>query len=62
MIHVENSRCPENHPCPLVKRCPVGAITQQGHKAPIINHDKCIECGICTHSCPFQAVREAVPG
>lgn len=59
MVIVEKSRCPENHLCPLVKRCPVSAITQKGFEAPVINHDKCIECGICARLCPFGAFKEA---
>ena len=32
--------CPQNHPCPAVKVCPVGALSQNGYNAPTINHDK----------------------
>ena len=39
--------CPQNHPCPAVKVCPVGALSQTGFDAPVIDHDKCIKCGKC---------------
>ena len=56
MISVIKERCPQDHPCPLVKACPVGAISQEGWGAPTVNHSECIECGICTNSCPYAAV------
>jgi len=51
MIQVREEYCPQNHPCPVVSRCPVGAISQQGYGAPIIDQEKCTDCGICTRSC-----------
>ena len=51
MIQVREEYCPQNHPCPVVRLCPFGAITQNGYSAPIIDHEKCTECGICTRSC-----------
>jgi len=50
------SRCPQNHPCPSIKVCPVGAIEQSGYKAPTINMDKCIKCGKCAKFCPMRAL------
>jgi ferredoxin len=50
-------RCPQNHPCPLVPLCPTGAISQKGYAAPRIELDKCIECGACSVSCAYGAVR-----
>ena len=32
-IVVKIDRCPQNHPCPSVKVCPVGALSQQGFHA-----------------------------
>lgn len=57
-IIVNAARCPENHPCPMVRACPVGAIAQQGMKAPTIDADKCIECGKCLTQCPMGAFVE----
>lgn len=53
---VKKNRCPQNHPCPSVRVCPVGALTQQGYAAPIIDMKKCIKCGKCTKSCPMRAL------
>lgn len=30
-------RCPQNHHCPAIKVCPVGALSQNGFSAPIID-------------------------
>ncbi len=51
MIVVNKQFCPQNHPCPVVPACPVDAITQQGNGAPIIDGDKCIDCGKCVKKC-----------
>ena len=48
--------CPQNHKCPAVKVCPVGALTQEGFKVPNINYDKCIRCGKCSNFCPKKAL------
>ena len=53
-IIMEN--CPQNHKCPAVKVCPVGALTQEGFKVPNINYDKCIRCGKCSNFCPKKAI------
>ena len=54
-ISVNTVRCPQNHPCPMVRTCPAGAIVQQGVKAPTLDGDKCIQCGKCVSSCPMGA-------
>ena len=45
-IKVEN--CPQNHKCPAVNVCPVGALSQKDFEAPEIDYDKCIRCGKCS--------------
>ncbi len=55
-LTVKKSRCPQNHPCPSVKVCPVGALSQKGFGAPVIDQSKCIKCGKCTKSCPLKAL------
>lgn len=55
-IKIEASKCPQDHPCPLVKICPVGAISQDGFSAPKIDQEKCIACGKCVATCPYQAM------
>ena len=47
-IIVEN--CPQNHKCPAVKVCPVGALSQEGFQ------EKCISCGKCSDFCPKHAL------
>ncbi|MDE5618417.1 MAG: 4Fe-4S dicluster domain-containing protein [Clostridia bacterium] len=42
-----------NHMCYHV--CPKGAITVV-HNKPIIDRDKCIECGKCVQACPYNAI------
>lgn len=48
--------CPQNHPCPAVKVCPVGALSQIDFNAPNIDHDKCIKCGKCSNFCSKKAL------
>lgn len=58
-VVVNEHRCPQNHPCPAVRVCPVGAIEQRGFDAPKINKDKCIDCKKCVNYCPMGAIRTA---
>lgn len=53
---VKQSKCPQNHPCPSVKVCPVGALAQSGFNAPTVDMDKCIRCGKCVKFCPKKAL------
>ena len=53
-ILVEN--CPQNHKCPAVRVCPVGALIQEGFQAPKIDYKKCISCGKCSDFCPKHAL------
>ena len=55
-LTVKKSRCPQNHPCPSVRVCPVGALSQNGFGAPVVDKSKCIKCGKCTKSCPMKAL------
>ena len=52
-IQVNEKRCPQNHPCPAVRVCPVEAILQSGFSAPIVNQEVCIDCGKCIRYCPM---------
>lgn len=49
-------KCPQNHPCPSVKVCPVGALEQNEFAAPTVNLDNCIRCGKCANFCPKKAL------
>ena len=53
-IIVDN--CPQDHKCPAVNVCPVGALSQKDFEAPEIDDDKCIRCGKCSNFCPKKAL------
>lgn len=56
VLKVKAQRCPQNHPCPSVRVCPVGALSQEGFAAPTVNQEKCIKCGKCVRYCPMKAL------
>ncbi|MGD0728022.1 MAG: 4Fe-4S binding protein [Spirochaetia bacterium] len=56
-VSVISARCPQNHPCPAVRVCTVGALAQRGYAAPVVNAAKCIDCGKCVRACPMSALR-----
>ncbi len=53
---VNQNRCPQNHACPAVPVCPVGALSQVGHDAPTVDQEACIRCGKCVSFCPMRAL------
>lgn len=53
---IKLTRCPQNHPCPSVRVCPVGALSQKGFKAPEVDMSKCVKCGKCVKFCPMKAL------
>ena len=57
-LTVSKSRCPQNHRCPIVAVCPVGAISQSGYGLPVIDEQRCIECGKCVRLCGMSAVHK----
>lgn len=56
---VSLERCPQNHPCPSIRVCPVGALTQKGFAAPVVDQSKCTQCGKCVRFCPMRALKLA---
>ena len=54
-IQVDKNMCPQNHKCPAIMQCPVGAILQNGNGLPTIDEEKCIDCGKCIRFCPMGA-------
>jgi ferredoxin len=55
-IEIIKDKCPQNHKCPAVGVCPVGALSQDGYQAPSIDEQKCIGCGKCVQVCPTGAI------
>jgi len=62
MPSVIKERCPQDHPCPCVRICPVGAVAQEEFNAPEIDRNSCIDCGACIEFCPYQALVENSEG
>jgi len=54
-MKVNPKKCPQNHPCPAIKACPVKAIRQVNNKLPFVDDDKCIDCAKCVTYCPMGA-------
>jgi len=59
-LFIDKKRCPQNHVCPILPVCPVGAISQDGYGLPVIDDEKCTECGKCTRYCGMRAVYKAL--
>lgn len=55
-LMVNTGRCPQNHPCPAVRVCPAGALSQKGFDAPEVDGDQCVRCGKCVKFCPMRAL------
>jgi len=55
-LFVIQELCPQSHKCPSVDVCPVGALSQVGFNAPVVDNDKCIRCGKCCKTCPMKAL------
>lgn len=55
-LNVIAENCPQDHPCPSVRVCPVGALTQEGFQAPKVDREVCIRCGKCAAFCPKRAL------
>ncbi|KUK72492.1 MAG: NAD-reducing hydrogenase subunit HoxF [Clostridiales bacterium 38_11] len=39
-----------------VRQCPVGCITGKVKELHVIDQEKCIKCGACMETCPFDAI------
>jgi Fe-S-cluster-containing hydrogenase component 2 len=55
-VIVNKARCPQNHPCPAIRVCPVGALSQKGFGLPVVDEEKCTDCAQCTMYCPMGAL------
>ncbi len=59
MPKIVKELCPQNHPCPAVRVCPVNALIQKGFDALVIDSDKCTSCGKCVKFCPMGAIQKS---
>jgi ferredoxin len=57
-LTINSNLCPQNHRCPIMKACPMEAISQDGNGLPVIDDSKCAECMDCVSSCPMHAVQQ----
>ena len=57
-LTIDELRCPQDHRCPLIPVCPVGAISQLGDGLTTIDPMKWIACGECITHCGRQAVHK----
>ncbi len=55
-IKIHKERCPSNHRCPAVKVCPEKALSQKSTECPAVDAKKCIDCNLCTETCPMGAL------
>ena len=55
-LRIIEDNCPQNHKCPAVNDCPVGALSQKSFEVPTIDYDKYIRCGKCSNICPKKAL------
>lgn len=56
MLKVIKEKCPQDHRCPALRVCPVGALKQVGNDLPTVDNSLCIECGKCVRFCPMNAL------
>ncbi|MEA4816151.1 MAG: 4Fe-4S binding protein [Lachnospiraceae bacterium] len=56
ILKVDKNRCPQDHVCPAMRVCPVGALSQKGFSLPVVDHSKCLLCGKCVKFCPKKAL------
>ena len=55
-VSIDESKCPKNHPCPVVRICPANAISQKSYySAPEIDQENCANCGRCVRMCGYGA-------
>lgn len=55
-VVLDKTKCPHDHVCPLIRICPVNAITQNTEGYPVIDYDTCINCNKCVKYCPMGAM------
>ncbi len=55
-VKINKDLCPQDHKCPALSACAVGALSQKGNSAPTVDENLCIECGACANACPKGAL------
>lgn len=49
--------CKQCKNAPCIEVCPVDALYKDEEtNATLVDHDKCISCGLCIKACPFAAI------
>ena len=54
-IELRSERCNHCANSPCVRCCPTGASHFADGGIVLVDHDKCIGCGACIQSCPYEA-------
>ena len=54
-IELRSERCNHCNNSPCVRCCPTGASHFEDGGIVVVNHNKCIGCGACIESCPYNA-------
>ncbi|MCD4814042.1 4Fe-4S binding protein [bacterium] len=56
-VEITAYKCPQNHPCPAVRVCPVNALMQDRYEAPRVDEKLCMDCGNCVAVCAMRAIQ-----
>jgi ferredoxin len=59
-MKVDPLKCPQDHKCPAINICPQKAITQVNNNLPVIDNEKCINCGECIYFCPMGGYKRII--
>jgi Fe-S-cluster-containing dehydrogenase component len=54
-LEIRSERCNHCENAPCVRCCPTGASHKVEGGIVIVTHNKCIGCGACIQSCPYDA-------
>ena len=59
--YVDPKKCDSSPMCPARRSCPEKAISQEKlgllrRGVAVVDHEKCVSCGICLKMCPHGAI------